>query len=244
MSYYIYNFESEFDFNKLIIGKQIKMDNISRYYLYYLDGTPKDLFIKLPSIRLIYSYKNNKFNQIKLPIYPLYDTTIKFLSFLKSLNKIIKEHISNECIQNKVLSDIIEKKDKIKTIKLNIPIDFKIHTNSEYTNIKELKPNGELNGIINLPYIWENDTNFGLSLYISKLNYIPKIEVINCDFIDFNEVVVQNNNKNVDYYNKNKNNNQNIKKHEDVIEKPKLTISPNILLDKLHKLNKIKLSEN
>lgn len=236
MSYYIYNFETDFDFSKLIIGKQIKMENITRYNLYYLDETPKDLFIKLPSIRVIYSYKNNKFNQIKLPIYPLYDKTIKFLTFLKTLTKIMNEHITNEKFNNKILSNIIEKKDKIKTIKLNIPNDFKINKYSEYTNIKELKQNGELTGIINIPYIWVNEISFGLSLYASKLQYIPKVEIMNFDFIDFpvrmNQPKIITPSFNII--------NDNTTNDNIIIcsNKPKFTVSPNMLLDKLTKLNK------
>ena len=57
MSYYLYDFEEEFDYDKLIIGDKIKLENNGyRYYIYYLDNTPKDFYIKLPSIKLIYSY--------------------------------------------------------------------------------------------------------------------------------------------------------------------------------------------
>ena len=58
MNYHIYNFESEFNFDKLIIGKKINNENISKYYIYYLDKIPKDLYIQIPSIRTIYNYQN------------------------------------------------------------------------------------------------------------------------------------------------------------------------------------------
>ena len=74
MSYYILNINEDIDFNNIIIGKEVKIsDNISKIYLYWYDTKPKDIYIKTPSLRIIHNFKHLKFNQIKMPIYPLWD---------------------------------------------------------------------------------------------------------------------------------------------------------------------------
>jgi len=227
MSYYLYNFEEEFDYDKLIIGDKIKLENNGyRYYIYYLDKTPKDFYIKLPSIKLIYSYKNNKYNQIKLPLYPMYDKTEKLVSFLKKMKKKIKA--INET--DKKYSDSIEKKENLKLLKINISNDFKATYKNEKIDIKELKTTSEIYGIINIPYIWENENSYGLSLNATKIMYIPKIENENVDFID--DVFIENKiTKPIE---------QNIKVMvKEEIKKPQFMISPNLLLEMKQKLNKI-----
>jgi hypothetical protein len=272
MNYYIYNFETDFDFEKLIIGKKINIDtSLSRYYLYYLDETPKDLFIRLPSIRLIYSYKNNKYPQIKLPIYPQYDQTKKFLNFFKSLKKIIKEKIQT----TKLFCEFLEKKDNLKLLKINLSNDFKIKSFDMDLNIKELKMNSELNGLINIPYIWENENSIGLSIFAYKLYSIPKIDNDN-NFLDYDKQIINNDIKevnNINYMKKVNNINymketnninymketnninymketdninymketNNINNKDNKINKPLLMISSNLLLEAKNKLNKIKV---
>ena len=60
MSYYLFDSENEINFEKIVIGKIIKFDeNINRIYIYYIDTVPKEIFIKFPSTRIIYSYKNS-----------------------------------------------------------------------------------------------------------------------------------------------------------------------------------------
>ena len=83
MSYHIFDFNKEgndksspqYNFDDVIIGKKIKIDiDNNIYYIYYNDMNltmaPKEIYIKLPKIRLIYSMANHKYNQIKIPIYP------------------------------------------------------------------------------------------------------------------------------------------------------------------------------
>lgn len=175
MNYFVYNLDTEFDYNKLIIGKKIAIDDkISRYYIYYLDKDkrPKDFYIKLPSIRLIYSYKNNKYNQIKLPLFPLYDETKKLVIFLKKL----KIHIEENIKSTKKFNNMIEKKDNLKLLKLHLANDIKIKYKNDNLEITDLLVNSEIQGIINIPYIWENEINIGLTIIISKIYYYPKIE--------------------------------------------------------------------
>jgi hypothetical protein len=230
MSYYLYNFEEEFNYDKLIIGDKIKLENNGyRYYIYYLDNTPKDFYIKLPSIKLIYSYKNNKYNQIKIPLYPIYDKIDKLVIFFKKLKKKIKEIIKID----KKYSDCIDKKENLKLIKINISNNFKLIHNNEKIDIKDVKTTSEIYGIINIPYIWENDNSYGLSLNATKIIYIPKIEDDNVDFIDVfdsNALIKSKIIKPLIQENK---------ANPIPIEKPILMISPNILLEMKNKLNKI-----
>ena len=233
MSYYLYDFEKEFDYDKLIIGDKIKLENNSyRHYIYYLDKTPKDFYIKLPSIKLIYSYKNNKYNQIKIPLYPMYDKVEKIISFLKKLKKKIKE--INET--DKKYSDSIEKKENLKLLKINIHNDFKVIHKNEKLDIKELKTTSEIYGIINIPYIWENENSYGLSLNVTKMIYIPKIEDDFVDFIDLPSYKLSMINHKSEIIN---NSDYDIKINKDKTENPMLQISPNLLLEMKKKLNKI-----
>jgi hypothetical protein len=224
MNYFLYTFDSEFDFNKLMIGIKINKSNgFSKYNLYYLDKVPKDLFILVPPVRLIYSYKNNKFNQIKLPIYPIYDQTKQFIMFFKNLKKFIKEKIN----LNKKYINIIEKKEDLNLLKINLPNDFKINFNNETLSIEELKIDSELKGVINLSSIWENDLSYGITAYVSKFYYQPKIENVGIDFLD-SEPIKKNIIKKV----------INDQKELSPI-KPNLLISPSILMQTINKLKKL-----
>ena len=225
MSFFLYDFNTEFNFDKLLLGKKINFNNnIFRYYLYYLDGIPKELYIKLPSIRIIYSYKNNKYNQIKLPIYPVYDQTDKFIKFIKQLKKKIKDLM----ILDKPLS-ILDKTDKINILKINVPIDFKIKS-KEKIIIKDFKLNSELYGILSIPYIWENEKSFGLAICALELNYIQSSNEFDNHFID-TELII----------NKPVKDNITVKDNNPVkiIKNNKFMISPNLLVETMNKLNKI-----
>ena len=98
MSYYFLDYENDVNFDNIIIGPNIRFDNnSSRNYMYYIDGSPKEILIKMPLTRLIYNFQNLKFNQTKLPLYPMYDKLKKFLSFIKTLEKYEKESRWLQC---------------------------------------------------------------------------------------------------------------------------------------------------
>lgn len=181
MSYYILNINDDIDFNNIILGKEVKVsDNISKIYLYWLDNKPKDIYIKMPSVRLIYNFKNLKFNQIKIPIYPLYGLTENLVTFFKKLEKIIQQKIKI----NKPYSSVLEKKDKITTLKINIPSDVKIKSKIANMTIENFKVNSELEGVISLPWIWIKDDSWGLSLYGYQFKYTPRMEELEINFYD------------------------------------------------------------
>lgn len=182
MSYHLIDFTQDnidFNFDNLIIGKKIN----SKYYIYYLTSNenndiieePKELYIKLPKIRLIYKLGNSKYNQENIPLYPNYNLLNKFINFIKDL----EENIYN-CFVTKypdiIISSIINKKNNINTIKVNITDNYIISSNNNKLKINDFKINSEINLILKFSFIWMKDNyKIGLSseLYQVKYNLLP-----------------------------------------------------------------------
>jgi len=218
MSYKLFNSEDTINFENIIIGTPVTINNVSKYYLYYLDEKPKEIYIKTPSIRLIYSYKNNKYNQIKLPIYPIWNKNKNFIKMIKTIEKFIKKEINI----NKIFISCLEKKENITTLK----VDF-INDSSLLHDIKNYKVNGEIEGKISIPYVWENNEKYGLTILIHQLNYISNIQINNISVYENEDTNEQSKVIIPDQINYKK------------IEKPCLMISSNILKEALCKLKKI-----
>jgi hypothetical protein len=181
MSYYLLDFEKEVDFNKIIIGNEIIMENqTSRYYIYYLDEQPKEIFIKMPLIRLIYSYQNTKFNQIKLPIYPSWDKTNKFVAFIKKFERHIKKNIKTDSC----FSSCFDEYNNLKSLKINLNNNIKIKSNLPNATIQDLRCGGEAEFIIKLSHIFDTNGNFGLKMNGYQLKYFPSVEQLCIDFWD------------------------------------------------------------
>lgn len=227
MSYYLIDIDTKLDFNKIIIGDIINInENLQKIYIYYLDEIPKEIIVKIPPLRLMYNYKNLKYNQIKLPIYPNWNRTKKFIKFIKKIEKFIKLNI-NYSDYNFINS--IDKNENISSIKLNIPPNLKIcSTNNTSSNdilLGDLKINGEIECIINISYIWLKNKSYGLSLSCYQLKYTPRVDDIDIDFFDKPlKKIVQ-----VDTVKKCNINN-----------KPSMIISSFMLNEAINKLNKIK----
>jgi hypothetical protein len=192
MSYYLIDFSSktnDFNFDNLIIGKKIKIDqDNAKYYIYYKDvqsDTPKEIYIRLPIIRLIYLMGNHKYNQISLPIYPNWDGTTKFINFIKKLEQDIEGCFNKKKI-NKEWSSLINKKNLLNLIKTNINNNIKITSNIENKNIKltDFKINGQIDMVIKLSYIWSNSKKIGLSSHVYQIKYLAPPEQLNINFID------------------------------------------------------------
>ena len=183
MSYHLIDFTQDkidFNFDNLIIGKKIN----SKYYIYYqttndnndIIEEPKEIYLKLPKIRLIYKLGSSKYNQENIPLYPNYNLLNKFIDFIKNL----EESIYN-CFETKfpdiILSSIINKKNNINTIKVNITDNYIISSNNNSKiKINDFKINSEINLIIKLSFIWiKDDYKIGLSseLYQVKYNLPP-----------------------------------------------------------------------
>lgn len=222
MSYYLLDLTTDIDFDNIILGNEIQInENIKKIYIYYLDTKPKEMLVNLPTVRSIFNYKNIKYNQIKLPIYPLWDKSSIFIKFIKKLEKYIQQKIKI----NKNYSNCLEKKERITTLKINISSKNKLL-------LTDLKINSEIEGLINIPYIWIKEDNWGLSLYDYELKIIPKIENLNIDFYDeiYNSPKIYKIPLQISF------NKESINK--DVQNKSSLKISSDILKEAMNKLKK------
>ena len=265
MSYFIIDEKTDFDLEKIIISKPIIInDELSKIYLYYLDDIPKEIYIKTPPIRLIYNYKNLKYNQIKLPIFPIWEETTKFIKLIKKIEKHIRISVSCE---NSIFTNSIEK-NIMTTIKLNITPNIKISSKIN-TTLEDLKINGEIEGIISMSHVWIKNNSYGLSLSLYQLHYIPKVEELDIDFFNINNNCNNNSNNNSNNSSNNNSNNNNSNKTNNIIlnnisnnnnkkkdkikteletqsevqtAKPMLLISPDILSNAMNKLNKTKIN--
>ena len=189
MSYYLIDLNKDiedFDYNKIVIGDEIKMDNnTGRKYLYYLDDKPKEIYIKMPFIRLIYNYQNTKYNQIKLPIYPLWEKTNKFIIFMKRLEKYIKLKTKSSSKYSSYFTEY----NNLKSLKININ-DIKIKSVLSDIDIKDFKTGGEVEFIIKLSHIFDFNSKFGLNINGYQVKYIPSIDQLNIDFWEDDEIKV------------------------------------------------------
>lgn len=187
MSYYLVDFtkkDPEFNFDNLIIGKKINTDQkYSKYYIYYEENnTASEIYIKLPKIRNIYNLSNHKFNSLNLPIYPEFDATTGFISFIKSLESNILECFKKK---NKEFVSLINKKDSLQFIRMNIFDKINITSNTNKTiTINDFKINSQLEIVIKLSYIWTNQTKLGLSSQVYQIKYHAPPEQLEINFID------------------------------------------------------------
>jgi len=187
MSYYLIDFtqkDPEFNFDNLIIGKKINSDQkYSKYYIYYEENnTASELYIKLPKIRTIYNLSNHKFNSLNLPIYPEFDVTNNFISFIKTLEENILECFKKK---NKEFVSLINKKDSLQFIRMNIFDKINITSNiNKPVTINDFKINSQLEIVIKLSYVWTNQTKIGVSSQIYQIKYHAPPDQLEINFID------------------------------------------------------------
>lgn len=191
MSYYLIDFTSsnnDFNFDNLVIGRKIKIDqDNAKYYIYYQNEqeTPKEIYIRLPILRLIYQMGNHKYSQLSIPIYPNWDETNRFIEFIKKLEKDINDCFTKKNI-NKEWASLINKKNMLNFFKANIHDNIKITSNIENKNINltDFKINGQIDMVIKLSYIWCKQSKMGLSSQIYQIKYLAPPEQLNINFID------------------------------------------------------------
>lgn len=196
MSYYLIDFNKliDFNFDNLIIGRKIENGDSSKYYIYYMENDiPKEIYIRLPTVRLIYGLGNRKYDMVNIPLYPNYDKVNKFVEFIKTFESNINELYIKKKI-NKEYSSLINKKNGLIFIKTNINDNVKITSNitqlSCNITLNDFKLNGNIEMVICLSYIWTNIDKIGLSsnLYQIKYNGLP--EQLDIDMIDCNKKIV------------------------------------------------------
>ena len=199
MSFYLLDFtldEIDFNFDNIIIGKKIQIDDdSSKYYIYYQkneDDIPKELYIKLPKIRCIYNLSNYKYNQLNIPIYPSWKKTVKFIQFMKEFETNI-----NNCFLKKFnnieYSSIIYKKNLLNFIKINVYDKIKVFQNNKLISINEFKINSELEIFIKLSYIWSKNNKIGLSSNLFQIKYFPSP-----DNLEIDKIINERNNEEID----------------------------------------------
>jgi len=189
MSYYLIDFGSSkvnFNFDNLIIGKKIKLDNNnSKYYIYYQSENeePKEIYIRLPRLRLIYNMSNSKYNQLSIPIYPNWEQTNKFVNFIQQLESDIESCFSN---RSKEWISILNKKNSLNFIKASMYENFKITSDIENKKISlnDFQINGQIDVVIKISSIWNRNDKIGLSSQLYQIKYLAPPEQLNINFID------------------------------------------------------------
>lgn len=204
MSYYLIDFtkkSNDFNFDNVIIGKKIKLDqDSSKFYIYYqtnISENPKEIYIRLPVLRLIYNLANHKYSQLSIPIYPNWDATTKFINFIKKLEKDIESCFAKKFMKHE-WSSLINKKNMMNFIKSNFNDSVKLTSNIDKTNITldDFKINGEIDMVIKLSYIWIKSSKMGLSSQIYQIKYLATPQDLDIDFID-DDIIPTNNITNI-----------------------------------------------
>lgn len=214
MSYYLIDFSKlsdDYNFftDNLIIGKKIKLDqNKRKYYIYYklpdtISDTLNEIYIKLPKIRLLYNIANYKYNKISIPIYPNWDLTNNFISWIKNLENNIIECFSNNKSKKEFVS-IISKKNTLSFLTCCLNESPKITSNIENkltsATFNDFKINGEVEIVIKLSYIWANNNKYGLSSSMYQIKYYAPPNQLDINFIDFDDTTKPTNTPNPDKY--------------------------------------------
>ena len=187
-----FNNIQDINFENIIIGRRIATDNdSSKYYIYYQDirlesslESPKEIYLRLPRLRLIYPLSNQKYSQVKIPIYPNWDVTNNFIEKIREFENNIFDCFQQKKI-NKDLSSLISKKNSLFYIKANLNDNVKLSSNmpSKLT-LNDLKINGQVEFVLKISYIWTNQNKLGLSSQIYQIKYNAPPEQLDFDFID------------------------------------------------------------
>ena len=177
MSYYLIDFEKkiECNFDNIIIDNKIELEKGNfKYYIYYDDkNEAKEIFIKLPKIRVMYDFQNIKYNNLKLKISPLYNKTNEFIDYINSLENYIKNHSFIKKKKKYEFSSILLNDDNnyyLKTFvnKENVKISSDKIKN---LNFNDVNAGGEIQIILKLSHIWVKNKKIGISSQIYQIKY-------------------------------------------------------------------------
>jgi hypothetical protein len=194
MSYYLIDFVTtsvDYNFDNVIIGRKISLDkekNRAKYYIYYqkeYTDVPNEIYVRVPKLRLIYNLANKDFNFIKIPIYPNWEGTNKFIEFITKLENDIKKCWPKKGKEKEFVS-LVSKKDFINFLGVQISDKIKITSNipGQSLTFKDFKITGEIDVVIKINCIWSNSQKMGLSSEIYQIKYYAPPEQANIDFID------------------------------------------------------------
>ena len=193
MSYFLINLENEselenFKIENLIIDSKIELDSDNnKYLLYYIDETiSKEIYIKLPKIRLTNDWTNLKYNQLKIRITPKYDKTDRIINFINLLEDTIK---SNKKFVKKTKLEFISLLIKEETHYFKTFFQenkTKVSSNSKIKDIKitDFKNNGEIQMVLKINHVWHKNNKYGISSQLYQIKYFVPPDILNIDFID------------------------------------------------------------
>ena len=172
-------------FNHIVIGNKLStIDSMSKYYLYCqneMSEVPKEIYIRVPRLRLIYSMANQKYSMIKIPIYPNWETTDKFIDFIKN----IEEEIFNTLNKKNERISIISKKNGLLLLKTKLPDNVKITSNlNKEVTLNDFKINGMIELVIRISCVWVKENKMGLTSQIYQIKYFAPPEQLDINFID------------------------------------------------------------
>lgn len=193
MSFFVVDFEketdiSDFNIENLIIDNKIEIgEDRFKYLIYYYNEIAKDIYLKLPKIRLTYDWTTMKYSQLKIRITPKYEKTTAFIKFIKKLEK--------EIANNKIINKKNNLTFKSMLVKENNNTHIKTYYNEKTTkitsnlkhdiNITDFKAGGEIQLVIKLNGVWQKGDSFGLSTHIYQIKYFPLLDASNfVDLID------------------------------------------------------------
>jgi hypothetical protein len=172
-------------FNHIVIGRKISTnDNMSKYYLYCqneMSEVPKEIYIRIPRLRLIYNMGNQKYSTIKIPIYPNWETTDKFVEFIKNM----EEEIFNTLNKKNEMSSLISKKNGLLLLKTKLSDNVKITSNlNKNVTLTDFKINGSIDIVVRISHVWMKENKMGLSSQIYQIKYFAPPEQLDINFID------------------------------------------------------------
>ena len=178
----------KFDYEHLLIGKKIKIDQTnSKYYIYYnVSNLQNEIYIKTPKIRLIYNLANSKYSNLSIPIYPIWKLTTDFINWVVEFENNINESFTHS--KKKEFISIITKKNNLFFLKGFLNDNTKITSNyKKNISLSDFALNAEIEIVLKISYIWVNNVKYGLSSTIYQIKYYGSPEQLNIDFIDYDE---------------------------------------------------------
>ncbi len=196
MSYFIVDFEKEkkYDFDDIVIDEKITIsDDSSKYLIFYDKDNAKELYLKIPRVRLTFDWTIMKYNNLKLRLTPKYSKINNFINYVYDLEDYI---INYKNIKKKNLEfvSILEKEKNIYYLKTFFNENKIIISSDTGNKIKfsDFKNNGEIQLILKISGVWKKNNKYGLSTQIYQIKYYAPPEDHNLDMIDINENTKEN----------------------------------------------------
>jgi hypothetical protein len=186
--------EKQYDFDNFIIDDKIIIsDDANKYLIFYDKNNAKELYLKIPRIRLTFDWTNMKYNNIKLRLTPKYNKLNNFINFLLEFENYI---INSKIIKKKNFEfiSILEKERGVYFLKTFLNENKILITSDLNKKIKftDFKNNAEIQIILKISGVWQKNKKYGLSTQIYQIKYNAPPEDHIIDMIDINENIKEN----------------------------------------------------